>query len=144
MTGQRVIPYSFEQAREACARATRAQESAEDALLEASRDFAAKEEAYRVALARRIVTAHDTDGIAWTVAPDIARGDEHVAALRKARDIAEGVREALQQACWRRIADRKDTQRLVDWSARRDLAEYAGRDPEPEPETPITYGGTRA
>jgi hypothetical protein len=67
--------------------------------------------------------------------------EREVARLRRERDIAEGVREAMQQAAWRRAADRKDTQRFIDWSARRELAEGYGNAPEPEFEQPI--GGRR-
>ena len=133
MTGQ---PYTFAQAAGAARQASLAQQSAEDAVRQAARDFAVKEEAYRIALAKEIVTQHD-QGVAWSVAPDLARGNKTVAALRRERDIAEGVREAMQQACWRRTADRKDTQRFIDWSMRRELAEGYGQTPEPEFEAPI-------
>jgi chlorite dismutase len=119
MTG----PWTFEQAMAACQQASQRQRAAEDAMREASVTFAEAEEAYRKALAVAIVTKHDTDGVAWTVAPDLARGDPLVARLRRERDIAEGVREASQQAAWRRAADRKDAQRFADWSQRREVAE---------------------
>jgi hypothetical protein len=104
-------PYTFSQAREAAASASRAQAAAERHLQNSFRDFAEKEERYRVALAKEIVRRHAEDGVAWTVAPDLARGTPEVARLRRDRDIAEGVRDAMQQAAWRRAADRKDTQR---------------------------------
>jgi hypothetical protein len=138
VTGQ---PYDFQAAREAAAAASRAQLDAERHLKDAARDFAEKEERYRVALAKEIVRQHADDGVAWTVAPDLARGDVTVARLRRERDIAEGVREAMQQAAWRRAADRKDTQRFVDWSMRRELAEGYGTAPEPGFSQPI--GGHR-
>jgi hypothetical protein len=118
MTG----PWTIDQARAACREATRNQEAAEDNLLNASREFAEAEEAYRKAFALEIVKQHN-EGAAWTVAPDLARGEPHVAKLRRERDIAEGVREALSQAAWRHTANRKDAQRFSDWSARRELAE---------------------
>lgn len=119
MTG----PYDFDQARAAAQNASASQNAAEKALRDASRDFAEKEERYRVALAKEIVRQHADEGVAWTVAPDLARGNAEVARLRRERDIAEGVREAMQQSCWRRAADRKDTQRFIDWSMRREFAE---------------------
>jgi DNA-binding transcriptional LysR family regulator len=134
-------PYDFAQAREAAAQASRAQQAAETGLREAAREFAEKEERYRVALAKEIIRQHAEQGVAWTVAPDLARGNPQVARLRRERDISEGVREAMQQAAWRRAADRKDTQRFIDWSARRELAEGYGNAPEPEFEQPI--GGRR-
>lgn len=114
-------PWTIEEARQACAAASRHQKAAEEALTEAAKSFAQAEEAYRLKLAEAIVEAH-AEGIAWTVAPDIARGRKDVAALRRERDIKEGVREAMQQACWRRTADRKDAQRFADWSQRKEIA----------------------
>lgn len=134
-------PWDMGQARDAARRASIAQEQAEQALIETARDFAVKEESYRVALAKEIVRQHDVDGVAWTVAPDLARGDPNVARLRRERDIAEGVREAMQQAAWRRAADRKDTQRFIDWSARISLRVDA---PEPDWSREPVIGGARA
>jgi hypothetical protein len=130
-------PYDFGQARAAAAAASAAQLAAERAMKEASVDFAKKEEAYRISLAKEIVRQHAEDKVAWTVAPDLARGNVEVARLRMLRDIAEGVREASQQAAWRRAADRKDTQRFIDWSARREIAEGYGSAPEPAFDSPI-------
>lgn len=97
----------------------------------ASKDAAFAEESYRKALAEQILHIH-SDGVAWTVAPDLARGNARVADLRRKRDIAEGVREAMVQLAWRRAADRKDAQRFADWSQRRELAEgSAGEDMNP-------------
>ena len=84
--------------------------------------------------------AVDADGVAWSTAPDLARGDEAVARLRMERDIAEGVREAMEQALWRHVANRKDAQRFADWSQRRELAEGAGQ--VPEPDGPLIGGRT--
>lgn len=116
-------PYDFGEAREAAGRASLAQQQAENFIREAAGDFARKEEAYRVALAKRITELHAEDGVAWTVCGDLARGDATVARLRMERDIAEGVQEAAKQAAWRRAADRRDTERFIDWSMRRELAE---------------------
>ena len=118
-------PWDFEQATANCRRAAIAQEGAEGSYLQASRDAASAEEAYRMALAVAIVEAHN-DGVAWSTAPDLARGDATVTKLRRERDIAEGVREAMQQALWRHVANRKDAQRFADWSQRREFAEAAG------------------
>lgn len=134
MTGQ---PYTFDQARGAAATASAAQLAAERASREASKDFAQKEERYRVALAKEIVRQHADEKVAWTVAPDLARGNPEVARLRMERDIAEGVREAMQQSAWRRSADRKDTQMFCTWSMRRELAEGYGQAAEPEFTSPI-------
>lgn len=115
-------PWTFDEASEACKEASRRQKDAEDSFQQAAADAAKGEEQYRLALAEEIIRQHDS-GVAWTVAPDLARGDPRVAELRRRRDIAVGVRDALDQACWRRNADRKDAQRFADWSMRRELAE---------------------
>lgn len=120
--------YTFDEARTAAANASRAQADAEDFIRETAKTFALAEEAYRVALAQRIVELH-AEGTAWTVCGDLARGDKTVARLRRDRDIAEGVREASAQAAWRRSADRRDTERFIDWSMRRDLTEGNGPTP---------------
>jgi hypothetical protein len=115
-------PWTFDEAARRCTDASRRQEQAEHAYRDATIAFAHAEEAYRRALAETILRVH-ADGAAWTAAGDLARGDQRVAGLRRDRDIAEGVRDALMQACWRRVADRKDAQRFADWSQRRELAE---------------------
>ena len=138
MTG---APWTFDEAREFCRGAAVAQERAEEAMREAARRFAEAEEAYRLALAKKIVELHDS-GVAWTVAPDLARGDAEVARLRRERDIAEGVREAMTHALWRHNANRRDAQRFADWSQRRELAEAAGT--VPEPQATETFAGVRA
>ena len=91
-------PWSFEEATANCRAAAVTQQQAENTLRDAYRDFARKEESYRVALAKEIVRQHAEEGVAWTVAPDLARGDTTVARLRMERDVAEGVKEAMQQA----------------------------------------------
>lgn len=134
-------PWTFQEATDNCRLAARGQEQAENALREAYRDFARREQAYRQALATEIVRQHAEEGVAWTVAPDLARGDSTVARLRMERDVAEGVKEALQQAVWRHTANRRDASRFADWSARRELAEGYGQTPEPTYSEPI---GARA
>ena len=124
-------PWSFAQATDNCRKAAIAQENAEQSLRDAARAFAEAEEKYRKALAVEIVTSHG-DGVAWSTAPDLARGDAEVARLRMERDVAEGVREALTHALWRHNANRRDAQRFADWSQRRELAEAAGTVSEPE------------
>lgn len=130
-------PWTFEEARQNCREASKRQEEAEAKLVDAAREGAGTEEAYRVALAQEIVRQHHAEGVAWSVAPDLARGDADVAALRRLRDIAVGFREAMTHAARRRAADRRDAQRFADWSQRRELAEGAGSLPEPEFSAPI-------
>lgn len=116
-------PWDFNQARHVAARASAQQLSAEEFLKQAYKDFAVAEETYRLLLAQEIVRQHDHDGVAWTVAPDLARGNKQVAAARAKRDIAEGVKEAAAQQAWRAAADRRTAERLIEWSMRRELAE---------------------
>lgn len=117
MTGAHVTPYDFAEAKAAASRAASNQIACEQNLKDASEKLAQAEKAYRLALAKKIVSVH-ADGAAWTVAQDLARGAENVADLRYDRDVARGVLEATQQAAWRNAADRKDLGRLIDWSAR--------------------------
>lgn len=121
MTG----PWTFDEARSIAAQQSQAQKQAEDFTKQAYKDAGAREEAYWVALAKKITTLH-ADGVAWTACEKLARGDEHVAHLKFLWDIAEGVKEAAQQAGWRANADRKDAHALVEWSQRRELAEVMG------------------
>lgn len=115
-------PWDFDQSRSACREASQAQAAAEELMRESAATAAIAEEQYRVALAKKILELHG-EGTAWSACADVARGDVHVAELRRKRDIAEGVREASIHVAWRRAADRKDVQRFVDWSMRRELAE---------------------
>ncbi len=124
-------PWEFGEARDVCRDASSAQHAAEEAMKDAAKDFAIAEEHYRKALATEIVSLHN-DGLVWSVCGDVARGDDRVAELKRKRDIAEGVREAMTHAAWRRAADRRDAQRFSDWSQRRELAELTGSAPEPE------------
>ena len=110
-------PFDFTEARAAARKASEAQAYTENAMLEQAKKRAGAERDYRVALAKRIIKAHE-EGIAWSVCSDIARGDADVARLRYERDVADGVAEALSQAGWRHAADRKDLQRLIAWSER--------------------------
>lgn len=112
-----VHPYSFAEAREAITTASQNMRNAEQFVRQAFEQAAAAERAYRVALARKIVELH-AGGAAWTVCQDLARGDKEVADLRYKRDVADGVKEAAQNATWRMTADRKDLGKLVDWSMR--------------------------
>jgi hypothetical protein len=134
-------PYSFDEARAAAGRASRAQEAAEDFIRSSARDAAIAEEAYRVELAKKI-TELRASGEAATLARDLARGDRVVAKLKREAMIADGVRDAAVQAAWRRAADRRDTERFCEWSMRRELAEGYGRTPEHA--ATGTYGATRA
>ena len=120
MTG----PWTFDESRSTLSRLSTLQAGSEDFVKESHKDYAQKEEAYRLALATKI-TELRAGGESVTLAADLARGDKHVAHLRMLRDVADGVRQAALQESYRRGADRKDAQSLVDWSKRRELAEFA-------------------
>lgn len=117
MSDRAGIPYDFAEARQAVARAAQGQVAQEEARRQAAKGLAESERTYRVALAKAILTVH-AEGSAWTVAQDLARGLQHVADLRYARDVARGVLDASEQAAWRHTADRKDLTQLVSWSMR--------------------------
>ena len=108
-------PWDFNEARAAARSASETQREAENARREAAEKCAQAELLYRKALAHKIVELH-ADGVAWTVAQDVARGDEKVAQLRFERDVAKGVLDAAEQRAWRHTADRKDTTGLIEWS----------------------------
>ena len=116
------VPFDFAQAVAAARRAAEAQKAGETALRDSAADLAEKERAYRVALAKQIVREH-AEGAAWTVAQDLARGNQAVAELRYERDVAQGVLDATSQRAWRHTADRKDMLEFIQWSRRRDLSE---------------------
>lgn len=119
-------PYDFGQAVAAAHRASDLQRGAEDALRDAVRTHANSERLYRSALARKIVELR-AQGDPVTLAADLARGDENVAALRYERDVADGLRKVAEQQAWRRAADRKDVRTFIDWSQRAaflDLPEF--------------------
>jgi hypothetical protein len=126
----KLSPFTLDEAREAARLASAQQAGAEGQLRENSKALAEAERSYRVALAQERLRLHAQDGVAWTATDDIARGVKHVADLRYARDVAKGVYEAASAALWRFTADRRDVGRFIDWSARRDLAEGYGRDPD--------------
>lgn len=130
-------PWDFGEAKKAARQASQNQAAAEGLIKQAAKDYALADQAYRLALAKKILELH-ADGVAWTSTGDLARGDKHVTDLKVARDIAEGVKDAATHAAWRASNDRQDTQRFIEWSRRRDLAEA----PTPESFEPVI--GSRA
>lgn len=130
-------PWTIEESREAGRTAARQQKAGEAAMRGAARNLAEKERAYRVALAQAI-TRYRADGHAATVCADLARGNQAVADLRFHRDVAQGVLDAAQQMAWRLAGNRKDTQRFIDWSMRRELAEHG------QPDERLAWTGPRA
>jgi hypothetical protein len=122
-------PYTFDEATRRAVALSSAQKTAEEATRRAYAGYAEAERAYRKALATKI-TELRADGQPATLAADLARGDERVADLRYRRDVAEGVVEAARQAAWRLQANRRDGHEFIQWSARRDLAENGGGQPQ--------------
>lgn len=114
--------WTFGEARRAMHDASLQQLQHEQNLPAVARDAALKDKTYRQLLAQTIVKLN-ASGVAWTVAADVARGEEPVAAARYERDVAASVLEAMQQASWRLQANRRDAGRLTDWAMRRELAE---------------------
>lgn len=122
------VPWDFDRALIASGRAALEQEEAEDAVKVAGSAYAEAERSYRVRLAFKIWDLRNEAKVAWSVAGDLARGDEEVADLKRIRDEAETELVVAKHAVFRRSADRSDTEGFIDWSKRRDLAEgYAPR-----------------
>lgn len=132
------LPWSIEEAGAQLRRASRFQQAAEEQLKEAYSEAAQAEDAYRIRLAQ-VITSLREMGVPATVCQDLAKGAEDVAELRRARDVAAGVKAAAEQVCWRRTADRKDAQALAGWSERQMFAEAAGRNVH-EFEKPVGRG----
>lgn len=110
-------PYDFEGAKRAVARASRDQLAAAQDGADAAQDAAEKERRYREALSAEIVRQH-AEGVAWSVASDVARGVPEVARLRYERDVAQGVLKACEERSWTASANRRQLDKLVDWSMR--------------------------
>jgi hypothetical protein len=123
-------PFDFARAHEAHQEASRAQAAAEDTIGSASRAQAAAEEAYRVALAVEMWRLRREEKVAWSSLGDLARGTEHVAALKRQRDETEGALTIANHAAYRRSADRRDVERFIAWSQARDIAEGHGSRPD--------------
>lgn len=115
-------PFTFPEARAAAHSASQRQIANEAARVEAATEKAGRELAYRKALAERM-TMLRAEGVAWSAAADLARGDDRVAQLRFDRDVADGVLAATEQAGFRLQADRRILEQLVRWSQARELAE---------------------
>lgn len=136
-------PYDWRQAQEAQATARAEQRASEAWVIDSWKAYAAAEQAYRQALATKIVQLK-ADGLAVTAAGDVARGDPKIAHLKYLRDVAEGTKEAAVMGGWRASKNRNAAQTFLEWSCRRDLAEYHGQAPEREPADPTVYGKVRA
>jgi hypothetical protein len=124
-----VRPYDFAGGKRATARASRDQADASQWRAGTLSDAAAAERAYRVGLAEEITRLHTEEGVAWTVCGDLARGAKHVADLRYARDVAQGLAEAAEINAWKCNANRKSLDELLRWSMK---VAPLGQEREPE------------
>jgi hypothetical protein len=121
LADNKLHPLEIEDARTAAFRASELQRQVEDDLRGAGSRLAEAERVYRMALLTTMKDLHDREGVGWSTCEVMAKGDERVARLRKARDEADFEVRILQQQAFRRGADRKDVGRLLDWSMARDL-----------------------
>lgn len=135
-------PLEIEDARDAAHRASELQREVEDRMRSAARELAEAERVYRKKLSERILALR-AEGVAATTCSEIARGEKDVADLRYERDVKAGVLEAAKQEAFRRGADRRDIDTLLNWSMRRELrvdTEPTGR----QQSEPIGSGRPRA
>jgi hypothetical protein len=115
-------PWDFDEAREWARQASALQAASNKQIPEAYKDAAIKGEAFYVARSQKMYELNAA-GIAWTACKSLAEGDKDVARLKKAYEIAQGVREGAIHAGWKASKDRDDTSRFIDWSSRREIAE---------------------
>lgn len=107
-------PYDYADYRRANMAASREHREAIRALKDAQAKAAEAERRYREALAKEIVKQKAAHGS--TVAPDLAKGEPHVAALREARDVTSGLVDAAKERLRLCQQDRAALQRMGEWS----------------------------
>lgn len=61
-----------------------------------TKEYARKEQAYRVALSKRLLQRR-TEGCPATILSDVVRGEEDIAKLKQERDIAEGLMKSAEK-----------------------------------------------
>lgn len=108
-------PWGFLEAKTAARKASLAQAQAERDFSESVESYSRSERAYRVELAKEMLRLR-VDGMAATLVPDLARGNERIATLKHERDLCKGLLDASTHALWRHTSDRKDLHRFIDWS----------------------------
>src|SRR4051794_12180203 len=109
-------PFDFARAWETHQEAQRSQAEAERKVGEKGRAFARAEENYRKALALEEWRLRREEGVAWSVIGDLARGNEHVAMLKRVRDEAEVDYKQADHVVYKCAADRRDVEGFIDWS----------------------------
>lgn len=138
MSGEQ--PWDFGTAHEKGQTSSVRQEAGEEAVRTAYKELAEKRRAYYTARAKKILELR-AGGMAITACETVAKGDPVVVNLGYAYKVAEGIVEAAKSAGWRLNKDRALVEEFVNWSKRRELAEFHGRDPEePTYEAPIGRG----
>jgi hypothetical protein len=125
--------FEIVEAREAQYKASETQRDHADALAAAHNALADAEYTYRTALSARWKQLKD-EGWAATVCGDIARGEESIATLRRARDQRLGEVKRLEELFYAFGADRRGLDGLVHWSRARDLRTDAPPENWPRPE----------
>jgi hypothetical protein len=95
--------------------ASKAQKECELYFQETYEAYAKAEAEYRQELAKETLRLR-VDGMAATLIPDLAKGNERVSSLRLHRDVQKGLLDSASQRSWRVNHDRRDVQRFIDWS----------------------------
>lgn len=108
-------PWDFLQAQEQLRRASVIERAGEQAYRGAQAHLADKERAYKIELAKEIVRLRG-NGVAQTVAGDLARGTQEIADLRYERDLARGALTAAHNGMFRRGRMHDDTREFAVWS----------------------------
>lgn len=81
-----------------------------------AKDYAMKEQAYRVALSKRLVQ-RKSEGYSVTNLSDIVRGEEDIAKLKFERDIAEGLMKSAEKGTdfYKLYAKLMESQTAREW-----------------------------
>jgi hypothetical protein len=108
-------PLDYEEGRSAMKAAGENVRAAERELSDQIDRKAEAEREYRRALARKLIALR-ADGMAATLAKDLARGDEEVLAYSHARDIAADMVKFRHEVLEDRRGDRASLHKLVDYS----------------------------
>jgi hypothetical protein len=124
------LPWEIQEARDALAAASRAQQKHSEVIRDAVRAAARADHLHRVAIAVKVAELREA-GFPAALCSKMAQGDVAVSVLGEEAARLEGDREIAVQEGWRLHANRKDTQQLAEWSQRKDLAVDFG-DHEPE------------
>lgn len=112
-----VIHLDYAALRNAARHNAEARANARKSYLEAAQEAAEKERDYRRARATKLAELR-SDGVAWTAAIDLAKGDEDVSTLAFERDLAISKLKASLLRHDELEGERASIRQLGDWSAR--------------------------